>query len=223
VAVGSVALGWLLAGPGLGVALACAVHTARSRWRARGLARFRLSAAAGLADAVRALAAELRAGAHPAEAAESAASDVPEPAATVLRTVAGTARLGGDVGTALRRRESEFPGLGGVLRPVAHAWSLANQRGLPFADVMDAAGRDLDGRVRFARQVQARMAGPRASAAVLAGLPILGVLLGEGMGAHPVHVLLSPGIGQVLLAVGVGLACAGVRWTARLTEGAVLP
>jgi tight adherence protein B len=215
--------GWLLGGFGVGIGLAIATGTTRSRWQARTAAKRRLSAAGGLADAIRALAAELRAGAHPAEAAESAAIDAPEPAATVLTTVAATARLGGDIGAALHRRETEIPGLSGMLGPVAHAWSLADRHGLPLARVLDLAGRDLDGRVRFARQVQARMAGPRASAAVLAGLPLLGLLLGEGMGAQPVHVLLATGIGQLLLAVGVALTCVGIRWTAHLTEHAVLP
>lgn len=216
-------LGWLVGGFGIGIALALATGTARSRWQARTATRHRLYAAAGLADAIQALAAELRAGAHPAAAAESTAADTPEPAATVLHTVAATAKLGGDIGTALHQREPELPGLTGMLRPVAHAWSLATRHGLPLAAVLDSAGRDLDGRVRFARQVQARMAGPKASAAVLAGLPAIGLLLGEGMGAQPLHVLLATGIGQFLLALGTALTCAGLRWTAQLTEKALLP
>jgi tight adherence protein B len=67
------------------------------------------------------------------------------------------------------------------------------------------------------------MAGPRASAAVLAGLPAVGLLLGEAMGVQPLRVLSTTGTGQTLLVVGTGLLCAGVLWSARLTDRAVLP
>ncbi len=110
-----------------------------------------------------------------------------------------------------------------LLAETAHAWALAQQHGLPLADVLDAVVRDLDQRARFAGQVQARMAGPRASAAILAALPILGIGLGEAMGAHPLHVLSSTTLGQILLVAGVGLVCAGIQWSARLTHQAVLP
>ena len=53
-----------------------------------------------------------------------------------------------------------------------------------------ARGRhDLDARIRLSGQVTAQLAGPKASAAVLAGLPLLGVALGQGIGANPWHVL----------------------------------
>jgi tight adherence protein B len=66
------------------------------------------------------------------------------------------------------------------------------------------------------------MAGPRASGTVLAVLPLLGVLLGEGMGAHPVHVLLATPIGQTLLALGTTLIATGLYWITRLTTRTVL-
>ncbi|HEX3787601.1 MAG TPA: type II secretion system F family protein [Pseudonocardiaceae bacterium] len=216
-------LGWLLGGTGTAVAAAMITSTARSRWQARNHTKYRLAAMSGLAEAVEAMVGELRAGAHPATAAESAATDAAEPAAAILHTVAATARLGGDVGESLRASETAHPALTGTLRPMIHAWSLAQRHGLPLAEVLAAVARDLDGQLRFARQVQARMAGPRASAAVLAALPVVGVLLGQLMGANPVHVLFTPGVGQFLLAAGTTLACVGIRWTAALTNKAVLP
>jgi tight adherence protein B len=53
-------------------------------------------------------------------------------------------------------------------------------------------------------------------------LPVLGVLLGEGMGAAPLHVLFTGGLGQTLLAMGVTLVCVGLYWITRLTSRAVL-
>jgi len=67
------------------------------------------------------------------------------------------------------------------------------------------------------------MAGPRASGAALAALPALGVLLGEAMGAHPLHILFANSLGQALLAAGTILICLGLRWINRLTSQAVLP
>ncbi|HVK20864.1 MAG TPA: hypothetical protein VM677_05840 [Actinokineospora sp.] len=105
----------------------------------------------------------------------------------------------------------------GAIRSLLRAWRLATRHGLALAEVIEAVRVDLDHRVRFARQVDARMAGPRASAVMLAVLPVLALLLGESMGAAPIAVLIGSTAGQTLLVIGVALACAGVTWTARLT------
>ena len=89
---------------------------------------------------------------------------------------------------------------------LAKAWQVSARHGVAFADVLDATRRDLDQRAAFARQVHARMAGPRASAMVLAGLPVFGVLLGELSGARPLHVLLGTTAGQFLLVLGAVFA-----------------
>ena len=80
---------------------------------------------------------------------------------------------------------------------------------------------DVDSRTRFAAEVDARLAGPRATATVLAGLPVLGLLLGQAIGADPMRVLAGTAVGQTLLVVGTGLACAGVLWSARIVSAAV--
>jgi len=67
--------------------------------------------------------------------------------------------------------------------------------------------------------VQAQVAGPRATATVLGALPVLGVLLGEGIGAHPWAVLSGTVVGQALLVVGVVLLGAGIEWTERIVVG----
>jgi tight adherence protein B len=43
------------------------------------------------------------------------------------------------------------------------------------------------------------------------------------MGANPLRILAMTAAGQVLLVLGVALVCAGVLWSARLTQQAVLP
>ncbi|HEY0804679.1 MAG TPA: type II secretion system F family protein [Pseudonocardiaceae bacterium] len=210
---------------GIGPAIAAAVGgaTARGQWRARNEARARLTSAEAMADALHGLVAELRAGAHPVAAAEAAAHDPKPPADAVLTQIAATARLGGDLTSIPHRYTTDNPALVPVLRPLVNAWTLAQRHGLPLADVLDAVRADVVGRIRFAHKVRARMAGPRASGAVLAALPALGVLLGEAMGAHPLHILFANSLGQALLAAGTILICLGLRWINRLTSQAALP
>ncbi|MBC6447008.1 type II secretion system F family protein [Actinokineospora xionganensis] len=204
-----------MAGVGGGVAAAMATLTVGHHVRDRRRVRSVLAATAGLAEAIRSLVAELRAGAHPADAAEGAARDADPTVAATLRAAASALRLGGDIDDAFNAAGPEAT--------VARAWRLAARHGLPLADVLDAVRAELDHQVGFARQVIARMAGPRAGAMVLAGLPVIGLLLGQAMGAAPLGVLTNSFGGQVLLVAGVALECAGVLWSAWLTNRVVAP
>jgi tight adherence protein B len=212
-----------LAGPGVAVTIAVGGTTIRALWRSHQRTTSQLAAVDAMADGVHGLVAELRSGAHPVAAAESAAKDAREPARAVLTAIAATARLGGDLTVSMPTFATDSPALAPALRPLAHAWSLAQRHGLPLAEVLDAVRRDVAGRVRFAHRVRATMAGPRASGTVLAVLPLLGVVLGEGMGAHPAQVLLTTPLGQTLLAAGTTLISAGLYWITHLTTRAVLP
>ena len=71
-------------------------------------------------------------------------------------------------------------------------------------------------RQRFSTQVAAKLAGARATATILAALPVLGVLLGQLIGAHPLRFLL--GAGGWLLVAGTTLACGGLLWSDRITD-----
>jgi tight adherence protein B len=210
----------LVCGPGVAIAVVVAGATALRRWRTRNELRERLAATEGMAQAISGLVAELNAGANAAAAASAVAEDAEPESAAVLVAVAGAVRLGGDVDRAVQHCSASAPHLAGVLRPLAAALTLARRHGLPTAQVLDAVRKDVDGRLRFSKQVQARMAGPRASGMVLAALPVVGIGLGQLMGAAPLRVLLTTGVGQGLLAVGTVLACAGVLWIAKLTSQA---
>ncbi|OLF15861.1 type II secretion system F family protein [Actinophytocola xanthii] len=216
----AVPTGWLAADLPGAAAAALLATTLHRRWRARTDLRRSLAATDGLTEALRSLVAALRAGAHPAHAAETAAADAHPAAAASMRAISATARLDGDIHRALSMTESPTPT---VLARIAQAWSLAQRHGLPLADILAATVRDLEQRQRFTRQVTARMAGPRASATVLALLPLLGITMGEAVGAHPIHVLTTTAVGQALLLAGVALQCAGTTWCARLTSQAISP
>ena len=107
-----------------------------------------------------------------------------------LRAVAARARLGADVAAGLRAaaRSSALPAHWDRL---AVCWQLASDHGLAIATLMRAAQRDIAERQRFSARVSSSMAGARATAAILAGLPVLGVLLGQLIGARPLSFLLG--------------------------------
>ena len=163
---------------------------------------------------------ELRVGAHPVAAFERRRRRVDGAVAASLRTVAARARLGADVAAGMRSvaRRSSLPA---HWERLAVCWQLAQTHGLAIATLMQTAQRDIVERERFSARVDAGMAGARATAAVLAGLPAVGVGLGQLIGADPVSFLLSGGAGGWLLVIGVALACAGLLWSDRIT-GAVL-
>jgi tight adherence protein B len=211
--------GALLAGPGGAVAALVLAATLHRHRRAARAERERASATAGLAEALASFAAEVRAGAPPAGAAAAAGTDAHPAAARVMALVGATAHLGGDVPAALRAARSREPAAAEHLDRLAGAWALAEQHGIALAGPAGAVAEDLRARARAAGGLRARLAGPRATAAVLAGLPVLGVLLGEGIGARPTAVLTGGVVGQVLLVVGVGLVCAGLAWTERIVAG----
>lgn len=213
-------LGLLCAGPAGGAAAAVAVAVGAGRVRAARAARRRSSAVVGLLDAVDALVGELRAGAHPSVAA-GLVNSVDGEVYRVFEAITATARLGGDLPDRLRTLAVGHLHLRPELERIAAAWSLADRYGIALADLLDAARRDLDLRRRFAGRVRAQLAGPRATIAVLAGLPLFGLVLGQGIGAAPWHVLTGTGTGQLLLLVGVGLIGAGLAWSARIVAGAV--
>lgn len=208
------ALTAVLVGPLPALAAGLVATTAHRRVLARRRARRDARAATDLAAAVEVLVAELRVGAHPATACAVAAAEVGEPVHRVLAEAAARARLGGSAADGLR---SGDPGLDTELDRVAAAWRVADERGVALAELLDAVRRDLAGRARFRRRTDAGLAGARATATVLAGLPLLGIALGQAVGAAPVQLLLSSTAGGLLLLVGTALVCAGLAWSGRIT------
>lgn len=169
-----------------------------------------------LETALDVLVGELRVGSHPVHAFCVAAEETAGAVAVSLREVAARARLGADVAAGLRAaaRSSALPTHWDRL---AVCWQLANDHGLAIATLMRTAQRDIAERQRFSDRATSAMAGARATAAILAGLPLLGVLLGQLIGARPLDFLLSAHVGGWLLVVGVTLACGGLLWSDRIT------
>lgn len=202
--------------PGVGPAAAIAAVTFGVRRRRRQRRRAGAAEASALQGAMDVLVGELRAGAHPVAAFGAAATEVDGVVGAALRGIAAQARMGADVAAGLRNvaARSALPGYWDRL---AVCWQLAQSHGLAIATLMQAAQRDIAERERFASRVDAGLAGARTTAALLAGLPVVGIGLGQAIGANPVGFLLAGGAGGVLLVIGVALACVGLLWSDHIT------
>ncbi len=199
------------------VAVAVVGSTAGLRYRRRRRIRRAHDEGRTLETALDVLVGELRVGSHPVLAFGVAADETVGAVAKSLRAVAARARLGADVTAGLRAaaRSSALPA---HWERLAVCWQLASDHGLAIATLMRAAQRDITERQRFSVRVSASMAGARATAAILAALPVLGVLLGQLIGARPLSFLLSGHAGGWLLVVGSALACGGLLWSDRITD-----
>jgi tight adherence protein B len=213
-------LGLVAAGPGGGIAGLLVAMTVRRRRAAVRRADAAAATAAELAAAVSRMADELAAGAHPAAALAGTVGDGPL-ARDVLGPAAAASRLGDDVPHALRCGADRRPEVRADVDRLASAWALADRHGVPLAELLAGTQSDLRWRAQFAAKVRAELAGPRATALVLTALPLLGLGLGQLVGADPLGVLRSGLLGQFLLVVGVALGAAGVAWSEMIMRSAV--
>lgn len=160
------------------------------------------------------VAGEVRAGRPPDAALADEAARLGEPASGVV----AAARYGGDVPSALRAA-SAWPGAGG-LRGVAACWQVAVGGGTSLAAGLERVAEALRAERDQREELRAQLAGPRATALMLAALPLCGLLLGTAMGVNPLHVLLHTPVGLGCLAAGVLLEGAGLAWVAALLRAA---
>lgn len=174
---------------------------------------------ATLLVATRTLAREVRTGASPVTAVLATAAAHPDCGAALDRVAVAVVGRRAD---AVRGPE---PGAGrrvdqqaNVVARLGDGWELSARHGVPWAALIDTVAIDLADRQRAQSLRNAQVAGPRVSGYVLAVMPALGILLGAGMGADPVDVLLNTGVGSVLLLVGSALTCLGLAWTAAIVR-----
>jgi tight adherence protein B len=125
---------------------------------------------------------------------------------------AAAAAEGGDVANVLAT-DPATSGLGA-------AWTLAEQAGAPLVAVVERVAADLDAAEEQRRAVAVALAGPRSSAAVLAGLPALGLLLGAAMGGRPLAFLAGSPAGVAVGLAGLLLDLVGLWWMRRILRWA---
>lgn len=215
---------WLTVGAAVAMSALILLATAAGLTRAELRRRRAASDLVDLLAGVRTLAREVRSGAQPAAAVTAVATACRGPSGPMLERLAmlvaadrGSSAWhapGGPVPeTGVSDPASEISGR------LAAGWALSARYGVPWVGLIDALAADLDDRVRANAARAAQVSGPRVSGYVLAVMPALGLLLGAGMGANPLGILLETGAGHLMLLTGCTLTCAGLWWTARIVRG----
>jgi tight adherence protein B len=198
----------------LGVAAVAVVATVAAIVRDAVRHRRRVRDAADLGTALGLLVAELEAGARPS-AALAAAREGGVAHRMIFERAAARAERGDDAAIELLAAAPT--------RVIGCAWRLGEQSGAPLAGVLARVAADVAAAADQRRASAVALAGPRSSAVMLAGLPILGLGLGSAMGAAPVPFLITTGAGRVLCCVGVLLDVAGIAWMRRILRRAAEP
>jgi tight adherence protein B len=195
--------------PVLSVPAALAGWTLGWCWHLVVVDRAAVADRAAVSAAIAALTDEYAAGASLAAAFGSAAP-VAGRFGPVLVEAAVLADVGAQPQTVLGREP--------LLAPLAVACALSARSGASMTALLAGVRTDLIADRDTRSAVRSAVAGPRASALLLAGLPVLGLLMGAALGADPARVLLRTAAGAGALTVGVLLDLLGLVWTLLLTR-----
>jgi tight adherence protein B len=174
---------------------------------------------AGLSDrrtdqvllACESLRADLAAGQPPLAALNRVAGAWPE-----FAPVATAGRLGADVPAAMRRLAAR-PGAD-QLRVVAATWHVAHRSGTGLADALGRAVESIRADRATVLVVAGELASARATARLMAVLPVGVLVFGTSLGGDPFGFLLGTPAGVACLAVGGGLTYAGLRWLQAIAD-----
>lgn len=186
---------------------------ARHLWRQNRIRVRRELTRSQMAEAFDALTSELESGIQPARALTSVARDWPD-----FAPMASAARIGSDVPATMRNIAAR-PGYESLSR-LAAAWELSARTGAAQGQLLDRIGHTLREERELQREVAANLAPARATAQLLAVLPLFGLALGSGMRGDILGVLTGTLVGAGCLASGVALACAGMFWVEHIATKA---
>ncbi|MDN5892992.1 MAG: type II secretion system F family protein [Nocardioides sp.] len=151
------------------------------------------------------MSAELAAGLPAARSLRSAA-DVWAP----MESVAVASELGAPVSDSMRELASG-PGAHD-LRLVAAAWQLAHRSGAGLSEALTAVAASLREAGATRRLVRSELASARSTARLMAGLPLLTLVMGSGAGGNPLAFLLGTPLGLGCLVAGACLTVLGLWW-----------
>ena len=179
----------------------------RAGWIDRLVKRLRPTPPAPIPELLSALAAELAAGQPTGLALESAAAWLaPHPCPQAIAAY----RTGADVASALRA-DARAPG-SQALRGLAACWEVSERSGAGLSVAVSRLAAALRAGADADAQLAGEVAAVRASARLLAGLPLLGLLIGQWIGAEPLTWLSGSWVGRGVLLTGLVLQVLGMVW-----------
>jgi tight adherence protein B len=176
-------------------------------WRLRRRAGLRRAAAVRAEEVLELceeLAGDLAAGSPPGLVLERASSRWP-----CARGPASAHQMGGSVPDAWRLIADERGASDFVF--VAAAWQVAERTGAGLAGALTSVAEGLRDQQRTRRVVASELASARATARLMAALPLLTLAVGSGAG-DPVGFLLGTPAGLLCAGAGLTLGCAGLAW-----------
>lgn len=179
----------------------------RRRWlsRPRGVGPAAATTRAEALVLIDDVAGQVRAGASPAAAWSEARA-----------LMTGSSATGAEEPIESLRQLAAAPGAPPGLRALHASWILCDDVGAPLADVLKAVAAGIRQDAEVEADIDAALAGPQATARLLAGLPLVGLAIGELIGARPLEVLVQTPVGRTCGVLGLLLAGAGQWWTRRL-------
>ncbi|TDD70475.1 type II secretion system protein [Jiangella aurantiaca] len=204
--------GLAVAGPvGLAAGL-FAVPFGQSWLRRRRQRQARRRRDADVAEGCVALAGELASGVPPAGALSAVAVEWPD----LFGPAAGRAALGGDPSAALRATGAR-PGAG-ALRAVAAAWELSERTGAALSSVLVAVADSVRAEATVRREAEAQLAAVRATARLMACLPVATLLLFSAGDGDALGFLTGTPVGLGCLVVAALFVAGGVFWVDRVSQ-----
>lgn len=162
-------------------------------------------------DFLGSLGAELAAG-TPASRALIAAAHHTE--SNVCPGAVAAAHAGGDIAAALDH-DASAQRLA-MLHWAAACWRVGESSGAGLSASIDRLLRSARANEEITVQLEAQLAAPRATARMLAMLPLIGVAMGMLLGANPIAWLTTTGPGLLCLLAGLAFTFAGWVWTGRI-------
>jgi tight adherence protein B len=196
----------------LAVIAGAAVAAGLGLWRRRAARVAASAVSARVLETCRLVGAELAAGRPPGDVLALAAEEWP-----LLDPAAEAFVLGADVPLALRR-VAEVDGARD-LRVLAAAWEVAHRSGRGLALAVGGVAEELQAEHATRRVVESELASARATARLVAALPLVALTMGSGVGGNPWRFLLASPVGLACLAGGLALVLAGVWWIESIAAG----
>jgi tight adherence protein B len=194
----------------VGAAAMCGGLALLGRRRRRGAARRRQ---AGLLEACGVLSSELTAGQPPATALARAARVWPG-----LEPVLRSHDLGADVPDAWRALAGQAGAQDALV--LAAAWQVAHRSGRGLGEALARVSDGLRASAATRRVVESELSSARATARLLAVLPLLALVVGGGAvpGSSPTTFLLETPVGLACLGAGLALGFLGLWWIEAIAD-----